>query len=329
MGFSDKDNRLRLSFAALVFVALAGHVHGQEIARSRALPAVESVTSFVDWMTLVANASGGHLHESNRLESEEGCVGSLKPFCDKTRWRSASIHLDLLDPSIFGPQFHSITEDLPQIAVQQWCGSRQPPGSISNERAGIFCGGNEHALAVLLRVPSISDFYWIAVEPAPGIALDDHEIQLAFEGVGFKDREAITAYLRRFSNLSDEELRQERLENQKSVMHRHRLNQRVKEAAAIQADQLMAAAEARRFEERKLQANLVRKIGAKVCSTRENHSLQASIRFIGFTEAISPDNGRVQIRVSSASIAGAPNLSPSGFEPHVVWDDPMNWEPCE
>lgn len=67
----------------------------------------------------------------------------------------------------------------------------------------------------------------------------------------------------------------------------------------------------------------VKQIGARICR------YTGSARLVGYTEARSPDNDRIQIRVSEAHQFGDPNLSPAGFREHVIWDDPIRWDICE
>lgn len=66
-----------------------------------------------------------------------------------------------------------------------------------------------------------------------------------------------------------------------------------------------------------------REIGARLCQIR------GAYRYIGFTEALSPDNNKVQIRVARAELATSPSVQPGGFEQHVIWDDPNRWSLCE
>lgn len=68
---------------------------------------------------------------------------------------------------------------------------------------------------------------------------------------------------------------------------------------------------------------LKQRIGTRICRSDKG------VDYAGFTEAVSPDNGKIQIRVSEARLAGAPTLSPGGFTSKVIWDHPDNWEVCE
>lgn len=65
------------------------------------------------------------------------------------------------------------------------------------------------------------------------------------------------------------------------------------------------------------------KIGARVCRA------DGAIQYIGFTEGVSPDTGKIQIRVADAMIGGRAGSRPGGFQPTIIWDAPDNWEICE
>jgi hypothetical protein len=61
-----------------------------------------------------------------------------------------------------------------------------------------------------------------------------------------------------------------------------------------------------------------RKIGARLCRQADGWQL------VGFTEGVSPDNGKLQVRVSSQHRPGALNVQPGGFREQVIWDAPEN-----
>lgn len=66
-----------------------------------------------------------------------------------------------------------------------------------------------------------------------------------------------------------------------------------------------------------------RKIGAKLCKT------ERSITYVGFTEAVSPDMDRIQIRVAAATY-GPPRFNAvDGFREQILWDEPVNWTLCD
>lgn len=66
-----------------------------------------------------------------------------------------------------------------------------------------------------------------------------------------------------------------------------------------------------------------RKIGAKLCKTERR------ITYIAFTEAVSPDLDRIQIRVSAATYGPPAHLAVADFREQILWDDPINWQLCE
>jgi len=73
---------------------------------------------------------------------------------------------------------------------------------------------------------------------------------------------------------------------------------------------------------------LIRKIGAQICQlgTVRLGNEQMKVVSVGYVEGITDD--KVQIRVSRAYFESNPNLSPGGFSPSNIWDDPMNWNLC-
>jgi len=66
-----------------------------------------------------------------------------------------------------------------------------------------------------------------------------------------------------------------------------------------------------------------RKIGARVCKQ------VGSIVYIGFTENTSPDNGKIQVRISDARFGGKDGSSESNFKESIIWEDPTLWDLCE
>jgi hypothetical protein len=73
---------------------------------------------------------------------------------------------------------------------------------------------------------------------------------------------------------------------------------------------------------------LIRKIGAKICQNgrvQMGHE-QIKVVSVGYVEGITDD--KVKIRVSRTYFKSNPSLSPSGFSPSIIWDDPMNWYLC-
>lgn len=66
-------------------------------------------------------------------------------------------------------------------------------------------------------------------------------------------------------------------------------------------------------------APLKRRIGSKLCK------FETWRTFIGFTEGVSPDLDRIQIRVVAANSRGLP----LEFREQIIWDSPANWRLCE
>ena len=75
-------------------------------------------------------------------------------------------------------------------------------------------------------------------------------------------------------------------------------------------------------ENRKKEAKniLSQGIGTKICS------VQGRLTNVGYVEKIV--NGKIKITLSEAFLTRAPNISPSGFVPKVIWDQPENWFIC-
>lgn len=92
-----------------------------------------------------------------------------------------------------------------------------------------------------------------------------------------------------------------------------------REAAAAQQSQLAHAARAKEAE----LSPLKRRIGTKLCKT------EGRVVYVGFTEAVSPDLDRIQIRVTAAT-SGPPRFNPDdGFREQILWDEPVNWTLCD
>lgn len=74
---------------------------------------------------------------------------------------------------------------------------------------------------------------------------------------------------------------------------------------------------------------MVRKIGAKICQTGMVRMGYEPVKVVsvGYVERMTDD--KVQIRLSNAYFKSNPTLSPGGFLPSIIWDDPMNWDLCE
>lgn len=94
--------------------------------------------------------------------------------------------------------------------------------------------------------------------------------------------------------------------------------------AAMQADAAreQAVLNARAREEQ-ARAPLKRQIGARLCK------IQGDWEFVGFTEAVSPDSGKIKVRIVDQLRVGASNLRAGGFQERITWEHPDQWTLCE
>lgn len=70
-------------------------------------------------------------------------------------------------------------------------------------------------------------------------------------------------------------------------------------------------------------APLKRRIGAKLCKKAEY------MTYIGYTEAVSPDLDRIQVRVVAATYNSRTHSPVRDYRPEILWDAPINWRLCE
>lgn len=84
------------------------------------------------------------------------------------------------------------------------------------------------------------------------------------------------------------------------------------------ADQALAEDRRQRQEVAERQRPLKRQIGARLCQT------VGAYRYVAFTEAVSPDNGKIKLYV-----VGTAGIRPGDFAPHYVWDHPDRWDVCD
>ena len=47
-----------------------------------------------------------------------------------------------------------------------------------------------------------------------------------------------------------------------------------------------------------------------------------------YTEAVSPDNGKLKLRVSKAVSGSNPNRVSPDYREDIVWDEPIRWTLC-
>lgn len=64
-------------------------------------------------------------------------------------------------------------------------------------------------------------------------------------------------------------------------------------------------------------------IGTRICR------MDRDIQYIGFVEQVSPDNGKIQIRIADAHYVAHSSVRPGGFAPSVIWANPDAWDLCE
>lgn len=64
---------------------------------------------------------------------------------------------------------------------------------------------------------------------------------------------------------------------------------------------------------------LVRTLGAKICRS------ESGVTYVGYVDAVTDD--KIRILVNQAQI-GQTGVRPGGFQPHVLWDYPINWDIC-
>jgi|GEM_PF-6899227 len=78
------------------------------------------------------------------------------------------------------------------------------------------------------------------------------------------------------------------------------------------------------LEVRRSQLPQIQQIGASIC--KDVNSRLGKIRYFGYVEGVA--NTRIQIRVADAHIVGT-TLSPGGFQSSIIWDEALNWLPCQ
>jgi len=97
---------------------------------------------------------------------------------------------------------------------------------------------------------------------------------------------------------------------------------RVRDAAMNEHQAAAESSEQAGLELTRAANNQKREIGTKLCKRAGRTT------FIGYTERVSPDNGKIQIRVAAQVLTSAPSLSAGGFEGSIIWDDPTGWDLC-
>ncbi|MHB1117784.1 hypothetical protein [Sideroxydans sp.] len=75
------------------------------------------------------------------------------------------------------------------------------------------------------------------------------------------------------------------------------------------------------IERRRQNIPWMKKVGARICQA------QGYILYTGFVESFTDE--KLQIRVAEARMRDNPQWAPGDFQPHIVWDSPLNWDLCE
>ena len=279
-----------------------------QILNGNTVPPAAEEPSFVEWMRGVEKELGQRksnlvigfvatagLHTLMQGAKErswpDDCDAGPDQFCPRRDWERELVFL------------FQRTSDRVEAIAKLWCEDPARGGSLRklprrSGRDGYFCEVNGMATAALIPTPD-APFQWWAIEPAK---LDEgfEGYQAAFRTHGFRSRAVV-----------DADVAAQRLALQRQEEERYRL-------------------ETERLENKRVHdVPKMRQIGTRLCRDHSDKQLESTIRFVGFTEGVSPDNGKIQIRVVEAQVINAPNLRPGGFQPHITWDDPMNWELCE
>jgi len=100
--------------------------------------------------------------------------------------------------------------------------------------------------------------------------------------------------------------------------------QQLAEQQRVRKNEVLAQAQARTAR-LKAERPMKGEIGAKICQTSSSNIPFGSGRtLVGFVEARSSDNGKVQIRIVSVN-----GFTPGGPTAEIAWDDPDNWSLCD
>lgn len=98
------------------------------------------------------------------------------------------------------------------------------------------------------------------------------------------------------------------------------VTRKVKKDYDLAQQNQMVIATVDKYERRKQNLHLIRKVGTKVCKT------QGQFLYIGFVERVAED--KIQIRIADAVVEQNHNLKIGGFAQSIVWDNPLNWDLC-
>lgn len=308
-----------MTLAAFSRPALCGLVSVSEAESkwSRIVPELGDASdqgSLVEWMREVERANGnkatnrvltfaftagvGSVLQAQREASwPDDCDASPNGFCPRGSWNKEVVYL------------YRMPQEFTFAALRHWCEAPGRGGRIIGVRVNLpnlrnavnmFCEVGHSPVGAVLQ-DGLE--HWYVIEPKQASAMSPLQIEAAFSVQGLK------TYSTREASREQARLRGER--------------QREQRFREVELETM------ERGRKEREDVPVMRQIGTRICRVSIDSALQSEIRFVGFTEGVSPDNGKIQIRVSSASIVGAQNLSPGGFQPHIIWDDPMNWSLCD
>ncbi len=240
---------------------------------------------------------GSVLQARDEASWPDSCKSGGTGFCPREQWDREVVH------------FYDHSHDFSFIALRGWCEAPRRAGLVTISRANrpglrntfnYFCEVDGKPVGAVIQQ---SRLYWWVIEPKLDSVIGFDSALSAFVNQGYRSSVA-----REVDRLQARRNEQQRFEDYQRGLERRQAERERKERVDVPR---------------------MRQIGAKICQTQHGSDLQGLIQFVGFTEGVSPDNGKIQVRVASASILGARDLTPSGFQPHVIWDDPMNWDLCE
>lgn len=237
---------------------------------------------------------------------------------------------------------HGEPHALTAVRAEDWQRfSVTPSGPIKFDLKGfsVMYGGSGYISPIPIRIQyymTDGKEYWLLVPFTETGRLDGRELDTAdfarseFIGVNYASGEIFPRIVLLKLTWSDHTLKA----NNKSLVFSREIQFR--SMASIKREGFFTAEESqqalvnseslvRQRERATAEANLpvVTKIGARICKNA------GAVVFVGFTEGRSPDNEKIQIRVSDAFYQGHPSLRPEGFVPSITWDYPSQWQPCE
>lgn len=188
-----------------------------------------------------------------------------------------------------------------EICTRQGGVYKRPLCMDKNDEFAIFAADVQDTPdASRLCNSTLEDFYVVAAEPLPSV--QRQEFTVLMSRLGFKTKTSLEADAVQRRKIEQAELKS-RMELQAAMLESER-QARIKSLP------------------------LIRKIGTKICQPGVVSIGREQMRVIsvGYVEGIAED--RVQIRISSKYFESNPSLSPGGFSPSIIWDDPLKWDLC-